>query len=161
MATSTSFAARILCGATTANLDRREKVSFSIPTFITGVAALVRKDAIGSLMAPLIESGQDAGSPAAVTEALKGRRIGVRRDTTTESWLHEGPLKGIDDANIVAIESHDTGIAQVLAGEIDVYFADQAILSGLVSSSGSAADLAITRKAFTKEPYALALARGD
>jgi ABC-type amino acid transport substrate-binding protein len=136
-------------------------VSFSIPTFITGVAAVVRKDATGPIVKALVESGQDPLSPAAVTEVLKGRRIGVRRDTTAESWLNEGPLKGIEDAKIVPIESHDTGIAQVLAGEIDVYFADQAILSGQVRSSGSAAELAITRKAFTNEPYALALPRGD
>jgi ABC-type amino acid transport substrate-binding protein len=151
----------ILCGATTATLDRREKVSFSIPTFITGVAALVRKDATGPLREALVESSPDSLSPAVVAEALKGRRIGVRRDTTAERWLREGPLKGIEDAEIVPIESHDAGIEQVLAGEIDVYFADQAILSGQVRSSGSAAELAITQKAFTNEPYALALPRGD
>jgi ABC-type amino acid transport substrate-binding protein len=151
----------ILCGATTATLDRREKVSFSIPTFITGVAALVRKDAPGPLRKALVESSPDSLSPAVVAEALKGRRIGVRRDTTAERWLREGPLKGIEDAEIVPIESHDAGIEQVLAGEIDVYFADQAILSGQVRSSGSAAELAITQKAFTNEPYALALPRGD
>jgi ABC-type amino acid transport substrate-binding protein len=151
----------ILCGATTATLDRREKVSFSIPTFITGVAAMVRKDATGRLREALVESSPDSLSPTVVAEALKGRRIGVRRDTTAERWLHEGPLKGIEDAKIVPIESHDAGIEQVLAGEIDVYFADQAILSGQVRSSGSAAELAITQKAFTNEPYALALPRGD
>ncbi len=151
----------ILCGATTATLDRREKVSFSIPTFITGVAAVMRKDASGPLRETLVESSPDSLSPAVVAEALKGRRIGVRRDTTAESWLREGPLKGIEDAEIVPIESHDTGIEQVLAGEIDVYFADQAILSGQVRSSGSAAGLAISRRAFTHEPYALALPRGD
>ena len=151
----------ILCGATTATLDRREKVSFSIPTFITGVAAVMRKDASGPLRETLVESSPDSLSPAVVAEALKGRRIGVRRDTTAESWLREGPLKGIEDAEIVPIESHDTGIEQVLAGEIDVYFADQAILSGQVRSSGSAAELAISRRAFTHEPYALALPRGD
>ncbi len=151
----------ILCGATTATLDRREKVSFSIPTFITGVAALVRKDASGPLRKALVESSPDSLSPAVVAEALKDRRIGVRRDTTAESWLREGPLKGIEGAQIVTIEIHDTGIEQVLAGEIDVYFADQAILSGQVRSSGSAAGLAISRRAFTHEPYALALPRGD
>jgi ABC-type amino acid transport substrate-binding protein len=46
-------------------------------------------------------------------------------------------------------------------GEIDVYFADQAILSGQVRSSGSAAGLAISQGIFTHEPYALALPRGD
>jgi len=151
----------ILCGATTATLDRREKVSFSIPTFITGVAALVRRDATGPLREVLVESGPDSLTPAVVAGALKGRRIGVRRDTTAESWLREGPLRGIEDAEIVLIESHGTGIEQVLAGEIDVYFADQAILSGQVRSSGSAAGLTITQRAFTHEPYALALPRGD
>ncbi len=151
----------ILCGATTATLDRREKVSFSIPIFITGVAAVVRRDAPGSLREALIESSPASLSPAVVADALKGLRIGVRRDTTAESWLLEGPLKGIEGAQIVPIEIHDAGIKQVLAGEIDVYFADQAILSGQVRSSGSAAELTISQGAFTHEPYALALPRGD
>jgi len=151
----------ILCGATTATLGRREKVSFSIPTFITGVAAVVRKDAPGPLREALVESSPASLSPAVIAEALKGRRIGVRRDTTAESWLLEGPLKGIEGAQIVRIEIHDTGIERVLAGEIDVYFADQAILSGQVRSNASAAGLAISPTAFTHEPYALALPRGD
>ena len=151
----------ILCGATTATLDRREKVSFSIPIFITGVAAVVRRDAPGPLRDALIESSPASLSPAVVADALKGLRIGVRRDTTAESWLLEGPLKGIEGAQIVPIDIHDTGIERVLAGEIDVYFADQAILSGQVRSSGSAAELAISQRTFTHEPYALALPRGD
>ena len=151
----------ILCGATTATLDRREKVSFSIPIFITGVAAVVRRDAPGPLTEALIESSPASLSPTVVADALKGLRIGVRRDTTAESWLLEGPLKGIEGAQIVPIEIHDTGIERVLAGEIDVYFADQAILSGQVRTSRSAVELAISQRAFTHEPYALALPRGD
>ena len=107
----------ILCGATTATLGRREKVSFSISTFITGVAAVVRKDAAGPLREALVESRPASLSPAVVTEALKGRRIGVRRDTTAESWLLEGPLKGIEGAQIVQVEIHDAGIEQ---GQVDV-----------------------------------------
>lgn len=72
----------VLCGATTATLARREIVSFSIQTFSTGVGAVAGADAPAALKAVLL-----AGQPADVAladlqEALGGKAIGFRANTT-------------------------------------------------------------------------------
>ncbi len=68
----------ILCGATTATLARREAVSFSIATFLTGVGSAVRADAPPLLREVLVETSPASASDVVVREALHGRRLGVR-----------------------------------------------------------------------------------
>mgnify|MGYP006279719625 FL=1 len=147
----------ILCGATTATLSRRETVSFSLPIFHTGVGAILRRDAAPALTAALVEQSPDALAPAALAAALEGRRLGVRRATTAEPWL-ERFAEAAPDTVIRPFDRHDAAIEQLRAGEIDAYFADLAILAGLVEADEP---LLASRRPFTTEPYALALPRGD
>lgn len=151
----------MLCGATTATLTRRETMSFSIPTFSTGVGALVNKNAPESLRAVLIDGGEAAVSGPAVAEALRGRTVGVRAGTTAEDWLKTSPLAKVEGLKIIAAKDHRAGVGAVAAGTIDAYFGDQAILIGQRAAAQRSADLLLSRYTFTKEPYALALPRND
>ena len=151
----------VLCGATTATLSRRETVSFSLPVFLTGVGALMRTDAPELAREVLIAASPAAFSETVVRTALEGMTFGVRRDTTAEAWLQETDIVAKGIAGIELFESHESGIAAVLAGEIGAYFADRAILIGQSRAGGFAADVAVSNKSFTHEPYALALPRGD
>lgn len=150
----------VLCGATTATLTRRETMSFTIPTFATGIGALVRADAPALLKEVLITGGPAAFSGAAVGEALKDATLAARAGTTAESWLRGGPIDRIGGATIETVDDHAAGLAGVRDGTFEVYFADRAILAGLVNAEG-AGDVAISRSTFSFEPYALAIPRGD
>lgn len=149
----------VLCGATTATLKRRETVSFTIPVFSTGVGAVVAKAAPPLVTEVLVTGGPAALSKAAVTEALAGKTVGVRTNTTAAAWLERGPLSKIEGLKVTQIGDHADGVAGVKDGSLSAYFADKAILMAV--AAGSEDTLAISRATFTYEPYALAIPRGD
>lgn len=151
----------VLCGATTATLRRREIVSFSIPTFLTGVGAVVAADAPASLKDVLVV-GAPADSPRdAVRDALAGKAIGFRANTTAYTWLKTGPLAGIDGLTLVAYGNHAAGVAAVADGDVAAYVADKAILLGVLNDMEHPERFLVSQATFTDEPYALALPRGD
>jgi ABC-type amino acid transport substrate-binding protein len=133
----------LLCGATTATLERRALIDFSIPTFIDGAGVLLRAD-----------------GPDRFTD-LAGQKVGVRAATTTEEALRNTLERQGMEATVVPVDSHEDGLAKVQAGEITAYFADQAILIFLASRSQAPETLKVGERQFTLEPYALGLPRGD
>jgi polar amino acid transport system substrate-binding protein/glutamate/aspartate transport system substrate-binding protein len=133
----------ILCGATTATISRRARVDFSIPTFVDGASVLFRKD-----------------GPSNFAE-LSGHKVGVRKGTTTEVALKNSLEELSVDAEIVPITDHKDGLQKLASGQVSAYFGDRAILTFLMLSAPSAADLRLSDRYFTQEPYALALERGD
>lgn len=133
----------LLCGATTATLSRRERVDFSIATFVDGASVLFRADGPDSF------------------QALAGRKVGVRDATTTEEALVNTLEDLAIDAETVAVSSHDQGLQQLEAGEIAAYFGDRAILLYLAGQSDDPARLMLSERYYTVEPYALGLPRGD
>ncbi|MEQ9125039.1 MAG: transporter substrate-binding domain-containing protein, partial [Alphaproteobacteria bacterium] len=152
----------ILCGAATATLKRREIVSFSLPIFSTGVSAVVAADAPDLLKEILVTVGPAASSEAAIAEAFRGRTVGVRANTTAAEWLSHGPLARLDAVTIREVGDHAAGLAAVAAGEMAAYFADKAILLGVLRQSPPAGGrLLVSEASFTREPYALALPRTD
>jgi polar amino acid transport system substrate-binding protein/glutamate/aspartate transport system substrate-binding protein len=132
----------LLCGATTVTLARRELVDFSLLTFIDGAGALLRKDGPEDF------------------NGLAGMKVGVHDATTTEEALTEALLQQGIEVEVVPVESHDNGLAQLRAGEVQAYFADRAILVWLLLGSGDP-ELWLSDRQFSYEPYALALTRGD
>lgn len=133
----------LLCGATTATLSRRERVDFSIPTFVDGASVLYRRDGPASF------------------EGLAGGKVGVRGATTTEDALRN-TLDELDlEVEVVAVEDHSEGLRLLEAGEIAAYFGDRAILLYLAARSEKPAELRLSGRYYTVEPYALALGKGD
>lgn len=151
----------VLCGATTATLRRREFVSFTIPTFATGVGAVIRADAPEVFKEVLITGGPDALSQVGGADAMAGAIFGVRDATTASDWLETGPLLSIGNLAIKTLRDHKTGIEAVAAGSFKAYFADRAILLGLTRDHPMKDELLVSDAAFTYEPYALAVPRGD
>lgn len=133
----------LLCGATTATLSRREMVDFSIPTFIDGASVLYRKN-----------------GPADF-ESLAGQKVGVRGGTTTEAALRATLAELSVDAEVVSVSDHHDGLAMLEQDELAAYFADQSILLFLLLNSEVKDQLWLSGRFFTREPYALALPRGD
>jgi polar amino acid transport system substrate-binding protein/glutamate/aspartate transport system substrate-binding protein len=133
----------LLCGATTATLERRETVDFSISTFVDGASVLLRADG------PKTFAG------------LEGRKVGVRAGTTTEEALRNTVEAARIAIETIAVTDHNDGITKLLNNEIAAYFADRAILFYLMTGSGAADRLYLSKESFTYEPYALALQKGD
>ncbi len=133
----------LLCEATTVTLARRQLVDFSLMTFIDGASVMVRSDGPQSF------------------KALAGHKIGVHAGTTTEDALRRTLADLKVEAEVVPVADHADGVKRVESGEFAAYFADRAILTFLLLEEGSPQTLRISKEYFTREPYALALARGD
>ena len=151
----------LLCGSSTATLARRESVSFSLPTFVTGISALLRADASSFLREGLAGRRPTLPPRTLVIEALRDRRFGVRAGTTAETWLGQNIERLAVEAEAVTVKDHAEGLRLVADREIDAYFADRAILLELVARSGTPSLYELGERHFTYEPYALALPRGD
>ena len=151
----------ILCGASTVTLERRELVSFSIPVFRTGIAAVMRADAPAFLRDTLAKRRSTLPARAALFQAFADRIFGVRANTTAETWLRGGIRSLASNATLVTVDSHDDGLRQVGDGELDAYFADRAILLGLIAARSDPDQFVIGERLYTHEPYGLALAKGD
>jgi polar amino acid transport system substrate-binding protein len=152
----------LLCAAETETLERRKQVSFSLPIFPSGTAALLRADAPAPLQDVLAGRPQSGpiwrGSPARILEA---KTFSAVAGTKTESWLR-GRLKDFQlDARVVPVDSYAAGIARVLDHSSDVFFGDRPILADAIAEGSSAGEVVVIDKLFTYEPIALPLARND
>jgi ABC-type amino acid transport substrate-binding protein len=135
--------ADLLCEPTSETLSRRERVDFSIPTFVDGASLLVSGDGPGDF------------------SALSGKKIGVLAGTTTEQSLHDTLARANITAEIAPAKTHQEGLAMLDKGEIVAYFGDRAILAYLAAKSSDASKLRLADNYFSLEPYALALPHGD
>jgi ABC-type amino acid transport substrate-binding protein len=135
--------ADLLCEPTTETLSRRQKVDFSIPTFVDGASLLVKGDGPG-----------DFGG-------LAGKKVGVLAGTTTEHSLRDTLANANISAEVVPAKTHEDGLKMVQDGAVAAYFGDRAILAYLAAKAGDASQLRVANDYLSLEPYALALPRGD
>ena len=134
----------IECGATTVTLSRRERVDFTLMTFITGGAIVSRRaDPIYSL------------------DALDAQTIAVISGTTTEDALRDFIELNEIDVELETISTHDQGMEALRARDVDGYASDRAMLIGQVFRSQDADNYALTRSVFSFEPYSMMVPRGD
>lgn len=132
------------CGSTTNNAERRQKVAFTIPHYITGARYMVRAD-----------------SPIAELPMFEGRKLVSTKGTT--------PLKEVDRANrerllritILEAPEHAKAMQMVLAGEADGFVMDDVLLYGLISSSADPSRLKVVGKFLTIEPLAIMMRKDD
>jgi glutamate/aspartate transport system substrate-binding protein len=132
------------CGSTTNNAERREKVAFTIPHFITGARLLVKAD-----------------SPIDRIEDLMGKKLVSTKGTT--------PLKAADQANrerlmgitIVEAPDHARAVEMVEKGEADGFAMDDVLLFGLIAGRPDPGRLKVVGKFLTIEPLAIMLSKQD
>ena len=134
----------IECGSSTVTLSRRERVDFSLMTFITGGAVLSLQE-----------------DPIPNFSGIVDKTIAVISGTTTHDWLHKfGELNDVG-FTLRLIETHDKGMELLNDGKVDGYATDRTMIVGQVLRSEDASKYFITQDVFSFEPYALMLARGD
>jgi ABC-type amino acid transport substrate-binding protein len=133
----------LLCEPTSATLERRRRVDFSIATFVDGASLMTRDTSLNTL------------------KSMAGRKIGVLSGTTTEARLR-GSLRELGiAAEIVPAATHEAGLAMIDSDAVTAYFAYQTILVFLLNQSKEPDKLAIAEEYLSIEVYALALPRGD
>ena len=134
----------IECGASTVTLSRRERVDFSLMTFITGGAVLSLKM-----------------SPIPSISDLEKKTIAVIKGTTTHETLRQ--LSEVNEYafTLRIIETHAKGMELLDAGKVDGYATDRAMIIGQVLQSADAGSYTISSGVFSFEPHALMMKRGD
>ncbi len=132
------------CGSSTVTLSRRERVDFSLMTFITGGTVLSLK-----------------ASPIPTIGDLDGKTIAVVKGTTTHESLRRFADFNEFKMTLRIIEAHSKGMELLEAGKVDGYATDRAMIVGQVLRSEDAAIFTVTKDVFSFEPYALMLKRGD
>lgn len=134
----------IECGASTVTLSRRERVDFSLMTFITGGAVLSLKK-----------------SPISSIGDLEEKTIAVIQGTTTHASLREFGEHNEFKFTLRLIDTHTKGMELLKAGKVDGYATDRAMIVGQVLRSADHGSYTITSDIFSFEPHALMLRRGD
>jgi len=135
----------IECGATTVTLSRRQRVDFTLMTFITGSAVLSRK-----------------ANPINTVDDINGATVAVLEGTTTENVMRRVIDVNDFDIELKLIDNHDEGMRLLNEREVIGYASDRAMLIGQVFRDENAANqYSLTRTALSFEPYALMIARGD
>ena len=135
----------IECGATTVTLSRRERVDFTLMTFITGSAVLSKKS-----------------KELSSIDSLDKARIAVVAGTTTEDVLRRVAEVNDFRVNLQLIHTHDEGMKLLNDGKVDGYASDRAMLIGQVFRNANLANnYAMTRTALSFEPYGFMTKRGD
>ena len=132
------------CGSTTNNAERRTKVSFAMPHFITGARLMVRADS-------KIERLED----------MQGKTLVSTKGST--------PLKAVTAANndrllkinIIEAPDHQKAVEMVEGGAADAFAMDDVLLFGLRAARTKPEALKIVGKFMTTEALAIAIPKND
>lgn len=132
------------CGSTTNNAERREKVAFTIPHFITGARLLVR-----------------AASKVQRIEELEGKKLVSTKGTTPLKAAEQSNRAHLLRINIIEAPDHGKAVEMVETGEADAFVMDDVLLYGLAANRADPKALKVVGKFLTTEPLAIMLPKGD
>jgi len=152
----------LVCSADTVTLQKREGVSFSIPIYPAGIAAMLRSDAPKALQDVLL--GRPPSGPiwrASPAQILEAKTFSVTSGTLAESWLMDRLNDFQLSAKVVPVKNYEDGTLQVLEGAADVFFGERPILVEAAAKSESGSDLILLERLFTSEPMALTVPKND
>jgi ABC-type amino acid transport substrate-binding protein len=132
------------CGSTTNNAERRKRVDFTVPHFITGPRFLVRAD-----------------SSFADFHSLSGKTLVSTKGTTALTLARTANDKHGYGMRINEVPDHEAAVAQVESGKADAFLMDEVLLFGLIAARPDPAKLKVDGKYISIEPLAIMLSRGD
>ena len=152
-----------VCSAVGDTLKRREQVNFSLPYFAAGLGVVVRRDAPASLLTPLNEGAQARGPVwrASVNQGLKRHSFAVLKDSVSVDWARARMRALGLQSELREVPSNAQGLAMVVNGEVDAFFADRLVLLNYQAENPRGSELMVPERLFEVLPVALPLARGD
>ncbi len=153
----------LLCGAVTETIQAREIVSFSIPIYVSGIGAMVRKDAPPALLRALNGEVPHTGPTwrATINAGLSNQTYAVHAETTSEAAVRARVARLGVIAKVINVQTYEEGMKLVEEGKAGAFFADRVILTNYATRHPDTGELIVLDRRFTLEPVALALQRGD
>jgi glutamate/aspartate transport system substrate-binding protein len=132
------------CGTTTNTAERRQKVVFTVPHYITGARYLVRADSTIS-------------------------ELDQFEDHVLVSTPGSNPLKKIEEANrdrllrirVQSVPDNAKALEMVATGQADGFAMDDVQLYGLIAESADPKKLKVVGKFLTIDPLAIMMSRDD
>jgi glutamate/aspartate transport system substrate-binding protein len=134
----------IECGSTVNNIERQQQVSFSDTTFIVSTKFIAKKT--GNLK---------------TLNDLKGKTVACTAGTNTLARVNSLNAKHNLGMTVLTGKDHAESFLMVDTGRAAAFFEDDILLTGLAANSRNPADWAIGSEAYSIDPYALMLPRGD
>ncbi len=132
------------CGSTTNNAERRQRVAFTVPHFITGARLLVK-----------------AASPIDRLEDLQGKTLASTKGTTPLKAAVQANRERLMGIQIVEAPDHARGVEMVEKGEAEAFLMDDVLLYGLAASRPDPKALKVVGRFVTTEPLAIMLPKND
>ncbi|SHI07325.1 amino acid ABC transporter substrate-binding protein [Pollutimonas bauzanensis] len=132
------------CGSSTNNQERQAQVTFAPTTFVTATRFVSKKSAGYNDLAD-----------------LKGKTVVSTAGTSNIRWLTDANDEQKLGMKIIPTKDHAEAFLTVNNGRAAAFFMDDILLAGLVATSRNPADWAISKKAYTVEPYAIMEPKDD
>ncbi|XVJ71678.1 MAG: amino acid ABC transporter substrate-binding protein [Rhizobacter sp.] len=132
------------CGSTTNNAERREKVAFTVPHYITGARYLVRAD-----------------SKVQELRNFEGLKLVSTKGSTPLKAITRANNEGLLRITILEATDHARGVEMVEKGEADGFAMDDVLLYGLIAGRPDPSKLKVVGKFLTIEPLAIMLPKND
>ena len=132
------------CGTTTSTSERRQKVAFTVPTYIATTRLLVK-----------------SGSGIHSINDLAGKTVVTTRGTTAEKLFRETDTRRTLRATLLEAKDHAESFAVLQAGKADAFIMDDVLLYSLRASSGVPEKFEVTREALNIEPLAIMFSKDD
>ena len=153
----------ILCTPTLETLAGRKQVSFSLPIYTAGLAALVREDAPETLLRVLNGEVAHTGPTwrATINSGLANHTYVVTKGGASEAWvLDKVRMLGVI-ATVVAVDTNEEGVQMIAEGKADAFFSERMLLQSYLAKHQQAGDMKVLERIFEIAPVAMALERGD
>jgi polar amino acid transport system substrate-binding protein len=153
----------ILCTPSPETLSLRKQVSFSLPVYTAGLAALVREDASETLLRVLNGEVAHTGPTwrATINRGLANHTYVVTKGGATEEWVRDRMrLLGVV-ASLVTVDNHEDGVQLVAEGKADAFFSERILLQSYLAKNKAAGDMMVLERIFEFAPVAFALERDD
>jgi putrescine:ornithine antiporter len=149
----------LLCGDAD-TLVGREAMSFSIPVYASGVAALVRTDAPKGLKEIL--SGVRPSRPfrrASPAQFLSQQIVSVLASSPAQRWLARRLDEQLEiPAKVVPVPSVQAGVQRVVDRQSNVFFGERSLLLAVANQSPARSDLTVLDRRFPYVPLAIGMA---
>lgn len=153
----------ILCSPTLETLTERKAVSFSLPIYTAGLAALVREDASPALVNVLNGKVAHSGPTwrATINRGLANHTYAVTEGGATEAWVRQQQNQLGVVATLVTVANPEQGVQLVAEGKADAFFSERILLQNYLAKNKDASEMRVLERIYEFAPVAMALARAD
>ena len=134
----------IECGSTVNNVERQQQVAFSTTTFIVSTKFVAKR----------------ANNLRTLAD-LKGKTVVCTAGTNTLARVNGLNAKHNLGMTVLTGKDHAESLLFVESDRAVAFFEDDILLTGLIANARNPSDYAIGTEAYSIDPYALMLPRGD